>query len=112
MILFLLRTASPRGIAPLHSSHQFRIHWGRTHVKRVLGNRGLSELSAAPLFALCLVFLVAGCNSGSYTPPPDTTPPTAPTNLTATAASATQINLSWTASTDNVGVTGYRVERR
>ena len=41
----------------------------------------------------------------------DTTPPTAPTNLTATASSATQISLSWTASTDNVGVTGYLVER-
>ena len=41
----------------------------------------------------------------------DTTPPSAPTNLAATAASSTQINLSWTASTDNVGVTGYRVER-
>ena len=42
---------------------------------------------------------------------PDTPPPTAPTNLSATAASSSQINLSWTASTDNVGVTGYRVER-
>jgi fibronectin type 3 domain-containing protein len=42
---------------------------------------------------------------------PDTTPPTAPANLAATAISASQINLSWTASTDNVGVTGYRVER-
>src|SRR2546423_5729567 len=42
---------------------------------------------------------------------PDTTPPSAPTNHTATAPSATQINLSWTVSTDNVGVTGYRVER-
>ena len=42
---------------------------------------------------------------------PDTQPPTAPTNLTATAISGSQINLSWTASTDNVGVTGYRVER-
>ena len=41
----------------------------------------------------------------------DTQPPTAPTNLTATAISSSQINLSWTASTDNVGVTGYRVER-
>lgn len=41
----------------------------------------------------------------------DTTPPSAPTGLGATAASATQINLSWTAATDNVGVTGYRVER-
>ena len=41
---------------------------------------------------------------------PDTQPPSAPTNVTATAASSTQINLSWTASTDNVGVTGYRIE--
>src|SRR5207245_2254749 len=40
----------------------------------------------------------------------DTQPPTAPANLTATA-SGSQINLSWTASTDNVGVTGYMVER-
>jgi chitodextrinase len=46
-------------------------------------------------------------NSG----PPDTQPPTAPTNLIATAASASQINLSWTASTDNLGVTSYLVER-
>ena len=43
--------------------------------------------------------------------PPDTTPPSTVTGLTATAISATQINLSWTAATDNVGVTGYRVER-
>src|SRR5437016_6196683 len=41
---------------------------------------------------------------------PDTQPPTAPTNLTA-AVSGSQINLSWTASTDNVAVTGYMVER-
>src|SRR5258708_5915769 len=39
----------------------------------------------------------------------DTTPPTVPTGLTATAVSSTQINLSWNASTDNVGVTGYYV---
>src|SRR2546425_523010 len=45
------------------------------------------------------------------TPPPDTQAPTAPGTLTATAASGTQINLSWGAATDNVGVTGYRVER-
>jgi chitodextrinase len=41
----------------------------------------------------------------------DTIPPTAPTNLAANAVSPTQINLSWTASTDNVGVTGYQVFR-
>ena len=43
--------------------------------------------------------------------PPDTTPPTVPSGVTATAVSASAINLSWTASTDNVGVTGYKVYR-
>ncbi len=41
----------------------------------------------------------------------DTSPPTVPTGVNATAASPTQINLSWTASTDNIGVTGYKVYR-
>jgi chitodextrinase len=49
--------------------------------------------------------LASGSSSG------DTQAPTTPTGLTATAASSTQINLSWSASTDNVGVTGYRIER-
>jgi chitodextrinase len=43
--------------------------------------------------------------------PPDTQPPTAPADLTATAASATQITLAWTAATDNVDVAGYNVFR-
>ncbi len=42
---------------------------------------------------------------------PDTIAPSVPAGLTATAASSTQINLSWAASSDNVGVTGYRVYR-
>ncbi|HYR87936.1 MAG TPA: LamG-like jellyroll fold domain-containing protein [Terriglobia bacterium] len=41
----------------------------------------------------------------------DTTAPSVPTGLTATGVSPSQINLSWTASTDNVGVVGYRVFR-
>ncbi len=41
----------------------------------------------------------------------DTTPPSVPTSLTATAVSASQINLAWIASTDNVGVTGYKIFR-
>ncbi len=41
----------------------------------------------------------------------DSTAPSAPSALTARAVSATQVNLSWTASTDNVGVSGYLVER-
>ena len=41
----------------------------------------------------------------------DTQPPTAPTGLTATSTSASQIDLSWTYSIDNVGVTSYKVYR-
>jgi len=41
----------------------------------------------------------------------DTQPPTTPTNLVATPASPTEIDLSWTASTDNVGVVGYKIFR-
>lgn len=41
----------------------------------------------------------------------DTTPPSAPTNLTATSVTSSTVALSWTASTDNVGVTGYDVYR-
>jgi beta propeller repeat protein len=43
--------------------------------------------------------------------PPDTTPPTQPSSVTASAPSSSQIDLTWTASTDNIGVVGYRVER-
>ncbi|TPW08363.1 MAG: hypothetical protein FD127_4373, partial [Acidimicrobiaceae bacterium] len=52
-------------------------------------------------------------NQASATTPavPDTDPPTAPINLTAQATSSTAIDLDWTASTDNVAVTGYRVFR-
>jgi len=41
----------------------------------------------------------------------DTQAPTVPANLVATAGSSTQVGLTWTASTDNVGVTNYLVER-
>lgn len=41
----------------------------------------------------------------------DSSAPSIPTGLTATAISTSQINLSWTASTDNVAVTGYQVFR-
>ncbi|MGW3998165.1 PQQ-dependent sugar dehydrogenase [Amycolatopsis sp. NPDC004772] len=44
------------------------------------------------------------------TPPSDDhTPPSAPTNVHTTAVNSTSIGLAWTASTDDVGVTGYRI---
>ncbi|MGO4695641.1 glycosyl hydrolase family 8 [Paenibacillus sp. 2TAB26] len=41
----------------------------------------------------------------------DTDAPTDPSNLKAEAGSSTQINLTWSASTDNLGVAGYKVFR-
>jgi len=49
--------------------------------------------------------------SGGTTNPSDTTAPSTPSGLGATAGSATQVNLIWNASTDNVGVTGYKIYR-
>ena len=60
----------------------------------------------------------AAANLSSYsntatatTPTPDTTPPAQPGTLSATAVSTGEVDLSWGGSTDNVGVTGYLVER-
>jgi endo-1,4-beta-xylanase len=50
-----------------------------------------------------------GYVAGSGTP--DTTPPAAPSGLTVSSATSSSIALAWTASTDNVGVTGYQVLR-
>jgi fibronectin type 3 domain-containing protein len=41
----------------------------------------------------------------------DTQPPSAPGTLTASNIGATEIDLSWGAASDNVGVTGYRIDR-
>src|SRR5262245_37606940 len=57
------------------------------------------------------------CDSGAGTvvtdppPPIDTTAPTIPGTPTATAINSTRIDLTWAASTDAVGVTGYRIFR-
>ena len=40
---------------------------------------------------------------------PDTTSPSAPLSLTASGTTSSSTNLSWSAATDNVGVTGYNV---
>jgi chitodextrinase len=49
--------------------------------------------------------------ASTLAPSGDTQPPTVPMALVASAVSSSQIDLSWTASTDNVGVTAYQVSR-
>ncbi len=80
-----------------------------------------TKLQGLPSIALLIAFAaLAGCGTGnSYDntpnpPPADTTPPSVPTNLQASAPGPTQVQLTWTASTDNTGgagLAGYRVYR-
>jgi uncharacterized repeat protein (TIGR03806 family) len=82
-------------------------HWkhmkGATRRKWVL----LRDLAAAAL----LLVLVQGC-TGSGGRVPDTTPPSVPASLVATAQTAARIQLDWQASTDaGTGVAGYRIYR-
>jgi len=47
----------------------------------------------------------------AFTNNSESTPPTTPTNLITTVVSGTQINLSWSASSDNTEVRGYSIYR-
>lgn len=48
-------------------------------------------------------------NPNPYGGPPDTTPPIGPSSLTLNPTSSSQLNASWPAASDNIGVTGYKI---
>ena len=50
-------------------------------------------------------------NSFSIVAPADTTPPEAPASIGASATTSTKIYLQWQTSTDNIGVSGYKIYR-
>ena len=98
----------------------YKIYRGGT-LLATLGNvTGYSDtgLSAGTTYSYTIAACDAANNcsaqstaASATTPALDTTPPTIPSSLAASAVSATQINLSWTSSTDNVGVMSYKVYR-
>lgn len=63
---------------------------------------------SAEVIATTNAFYAVGIGA-AYVGSSDTVAPTAPTNLTASGTTGTTTNLSWTASTDNVAVTGYDI---
>ena len=69
------------------------------------------EVTVTPINSLGQRFDVQTFTFDSGGPPPDSQPPTVPGGVSATAVSSSQVNVAWSASTDNVGVTGYDVLR-
>jgi hypothetical protein len=77
---------------------------------------GQASCTVAP--AASTTYTVMGSTSGGWgalatatVAVADTLAPTVPGGLKATAVDSAQVDLSWTASTDDVGVSGYRVYR-
>ena len=67
----------------------------------------LSSNTLLDIGALSDWYTTAGCAPAI----PDTTAPSIPVGLVASSASISQVNLTWAASTDNVGVTSYKIYR-
>jgi chitodextrinase len=111
-------TATPASIAAGQSA---ALSWAASNTTSLTINNGVGTVtgtSATVQPTVTTAYTLTATNSmgsttsqASVTVTADTTPPTTPTGLTAVAISSSQINLNWTASTDNVGVAGYRLYR-
>jgi hypothetical protein len=89
------------------AGNDFRVYWREQATQNIAGGIApCNNTTARPEISGITCPM-----TGATSPPSDTTAPSTPSNLLVSAISSSQINLSWTASTDNVGVTGYRVER-
>jgi glucose/arabinose dehydrogenase len=82
--------ATSRALTGLTPNTEFRLS--------VFGRDAAGNVSPSSAQAIC-----------STLPSSDTQPPTAPGSLAASAVSSTSVHLTWTASTDNRGVTAYEV---
>ena len=98
----------------------YRVYRGGTNVGQVDGgtlaytDTGLTDATqyTYTVTAIDAVGHESAPSSSTQATTLDATNPTSPTGLTAAGVPGqNQINLSWTASTDNVGVTGYRIYR-
>lgn len=78
---------------------------------RTFGIQSAIELygaGSAEVIATTNAFYAVGVGA-AYSGSTDTVAPTAPANLTAAGTTSSSTNLSWTAATDNVAVTGYSI---
>ena len=95
----------------------YGVYNGADLVDTTAGTTGIvSGLTCGTNYTLAVDAFDATGNSSPKTtvmvstlPCTDTTPPTQPTNLRATAATTTSVTLAWNASTDNVAVASYDI---
>jgi uncharacterized protein YkwD len=95
-------SASPSSIAAGQSS---LLAWSISGATSISISGGVGDVSTVTSKS------VSPAQTTTYTLTADTQPPTAPALLSAIAKSPTEVDLTWTASTDNVGVAGYQVVR-
>ena len=111
-------SAAPASIAIGSST---ALTWTSSNASSASLNQGIGSVSpagtqsASPITTTTYTLSVTG-SGGSGTcsttvTATDTQAPTQATNLSAVAASLSELDLSWTASTDNVGVAGYKIFR-
>ena len=95
----------------------YLVSWG-SGSKTVTGtSTTITDLTASTTYSLSVKAFDTAGNYGSAATLSvktgdsivDTIPPTVPQNLAASGVTSNSINLSWSASSDNVGVTGYDV---
>ena len=83
--------------------------WSDTSISLALNQGAFSTLEGKYLYVVD-----ANCQASNgvllASTPPDTESPSTPASLSTVSPSTTQVNLLWKASTDNVGVTSYRIE--
>ena len=90
----------------LHNDNRENLDGSYTDTGYHFGEIGAVRLAKALWYMLARIAGWNGLPVGT-----DTEAPTVPANLQGIALSVTSAQLSWTASTDNVGVTGYRIYR-
>jgi chitodextrinase len=96
----------------------YYIYQGSANIGTVTGTiANITGLTASTNYAFSITAIDAAGNESSSSnvvnvttvTPPDTQAPSVPSGLAASSITETTFTLSWTASSDNVGVTGYDV---
>lgn len=97
----------------------YNVFQGSTNIGTVTGtSANITGLSSGTSYSFHVTAVDAAANESASsntvnvtTQSPDTTAPSVPTGLAASGVTQTSLTLSWSASSDNVGVTGYDVYR-